>query len=579
MKTRCCCSKRYLLVFSILLVSVGSIFMSVSLSSCSSPSVKNQLLLCADSLMETYPDSALSILESITYPQKMPRADRALYALLLTQAQKIIFCQCCAQADRALYALLLTQARHKNYIALEDDSLIKTAVDYYGDKKKSLRAAKAHYYWGAIYSEKGYASFAVEEYLTAIRLMPVRNEFLAMIYDNLAECYEEDRLYNVAIENYRAAYQILKGKDEQTYPMRGIARVFLLQNEKDSALYYYQQALDCALADQDSSLIGALYHDLAMVYSEKKDYIQADKFVSKAILLQGQDAINTCLSKAQIMLNLNKLDSASYFFSKNMDELDIYGKAVCYDGMYQIAKRKGEWKTATENMDAYKILYDSMQIMTDNEELNRLMDKHQLEEHKRLLSEHTRTLIFSLITAFSSLMIICVFCFMWNDRKRKKHYIALQHELTQKRVDTMLLKEEELSESNKEHIDKKRSELTEQQIQLCISVLKTTDCYDQLEALERATPKQLLVMRSLRKEIRSDISNAFVDVMMNLKERYPALTGDDVFFCVLSLLCCSKTVVMELMDATSDALKTRKNRIKNKMDAQIFERVFGVDNQ
>lgn len=554
MKTRCCCSKRYLLVFSILLVSVGSIFMSVSLSSCSSPSVKNQLLLCADSLMETYPDSALSILESITYPQKMPRA------------------------DRALYALLLTQARHKNYIALEDDSLIKTAVDYYGDKKKSLRAAKAHYYWGAIYSEKGYASFAVEEYLTAIRLMPVRNEFLAMIYDNLAECYEEDRLYNVAIENYRAAYQILKGKDEQTYPMRGIARVFLLQNEKDSALYY-QQALDCALADQDSSLIGALYHDLAMVYSEKKDYIQADKFVSKAILLQGQDAINTCLSKAQIMLNLNKLDSASYFFSKNMDELDIYGKAVCYDGMYQIAKRKGEWKTATENMDAYKILYDSMQIMTDNEELNRLMDKHQLEEHKRLLSEHTRTLIFSLITAFSSLMIICVFCFMWNDRKRKKHYIALQHELTQKRVDTMLLKEEELSESNKEHIDKKRSELTEQQIQLCISVLKTTDCYDQLEALERATPKQLLVMRSLRKEIRSDISNAFVDVMMNLKERYPALTGDDVFFCVLSLLCCSKTVVMELMDATSDALKTRKNRIKNKMDAQIFERVFGVDNQ
>ena len=555
MKTRCCCSKRYLLVFSILLVSVGSIFMSVSLSSCSSPSVKNQLLLCADSLMETYPDSALSILESITYPQKMPRA------------------------DRALYALLLTQARHKNYIALEDDSLIKTAVDYYGDKKKSLRAAKAHYYWGATYSEKGYASFAVEEYLTAIRLMPVRNEFLAMIYDNLAECYEEDRLYNVAIENYRAAYQILKGKDEQTYPMRGIARVFLLQNEKDSALYYYQQALDCALADQDSSLIGALYHDLAMVYSEKKDYIQADKFVSKAILLQGQDAINTCLSKAQIMLNLNKLDSASYFFSKNMDELDIYGKAVCYDGMYQIAKRKGEWKTATENMDAYKILYDSMQIMTDNEELNRLMDKHQLEEHKRLLSEHTRTLIFSLITAFSSLMIICVFCFMWNDRKRKKHYIALQHELTQKRVDTMLLKEEELSESNKEHIDKKRSELTEQQIQLCISVLKTTDCYDQLEALERATPKQLLVMRSLRKEIRSDISNAFVDVMMNLKERYPALTGDDVFFCVLSLLCCSKTVVMELMDATSDALKTRKNRIKNKMDAQIFERVFGVDNQ
>lgn len=554
MKTRCCYPKRYLLLFFSLLVSVGSILMSVSLSSCSS-SVKSPLLLSADSLMEIYPDSALSILESISSPQKLPRA------------------------DRALYALLLTQARHKNYIALGDDSLIKTAVEYYGDKKKSVRAAKAHYYWGATYLEKGYTSFAVDEYLTAIRLMPVRDEFLAMIYDNLADCYEKDELFDIAIDAYREAYQILKGGSQQTYPLRGIARMCLLQNKKDSALFYYHQALDSALAEQDSSLIGALYHDLAMAYNEKKDYIQADKYVSKAIAVQGQDAVNVCLSKAQIMLNLNKLDSASYFFRKNIDQLDIYGRAVCYDGMYQIAKKRGEWKTATENIDAYKVLYDSIQFMTDNEELNRLMDKHQLEEHKRLLSEHTKTLIFSLVTAFFLLMVVCVFYFMWNDRKRKKHYIALQHELTQKRVDTMLLKEEEVSESNKEDLNKKRSELTERQIQLCISVLKTTDCYDQLEALERATHKQLLMMRSLRKGIRSEISNAFVDVMMNLKERYPALTGDDIFYCVLSLLCCSKTVMMELMDATSDALKTRKNRIKNKMDAQIFDRVFGVDIQ
>lgn len=554
MKTRCCYPKRYLLLFFSLLVSVGSILMSVSLSSCSS-SVKSPLLLSADSLMEIYPDSALSILESISSPQKLPRA------------------------DRALYALLLTQARHKNYIALGDDSLIKTAVEYYGDKKKSVRAAKAHYYWGATYGEKGYTSFAVDEYLTAIRLMPVRDEFLAMIYDNLADCYEKDELDNVAMEAYRAAYQILKGKSGQIYPMRGIARMFLLQNRKDSALFYYQQALDCALADKDSSLIGALYHDFAMVYNEKKDYILANQYVSKAIMIQGEGAVNACLSKAQIMLNLNQLNSASYFYNKNMSQLDIYGKAVCYDGMYQIAKKKGEWKVATENMDIYKVLYDSIQIMTDNEELNRLMDKHQLEEHKRLLSEHAKTLVFTLVAVFFFLMIICVFCFMWNDRKRKKYYIALQHELTQKRVDAMLLKDEEVSESNKEHIDKKRSELTEQQIQLCVSVLKTTDCYDQLETLEKATPKQLLAMRSLRKDIRSTISNAFVDVMVNLKERYPTLTGDDVFYCVLSLLYCSKTVMMELMDATSDALKTRKNRIKNKVDAQLFERVFGADNQ
>lgn len=555
MKVKYFCSRYHLLVFLCLFVGMGGILSSISLSSCSS-SAKNPLLLCADSLMEAYPDSALFILESISSPQKLPRA------------------------DRALYALLLTQAKYKNYIPLENDSLIKTAVEYYGDRKKSLYAAKAHYYWGATYRDMGYTSFAVEEYLTAIRLMPVKDEFLAMIYDNLAECYEEEDLSNVAEEAYRSAYRILKGESGQIYPLRGIARVFLLQNEKDSALYYYQEALDCALAVQDSDLIGALYHDFAMVYNEKKEYIQADKYASKVIAIVSQDKlVNAYLLKAKIMLNLNELDSASYFFNKDMNELDIYGKVACYDGMYQIAKKKGEWKTAVENMDAYRVLYDSIQIMSDNEELIKLMDKHQLEEHKRKLSEHNKILLASLIIAFFSLMVMCVFYFMWNDRKRKKHYIALQHELTQKRVDAMLLKEEEISESNKEHIDKKRSELTEEQIQLCISVLKTTDCYDQLEALEKATHKQLLTMRGLRKEMRSAISSAFVDVMVNLKERYPTLTGDDVFYCVLSLLCCSKFVVMELMDATSDALKTRKSRIKNKVDAQIFERVFGLDNQ
>ena len=120
----------YFPLFAFLFIGMGSILLSVSLSSCSS-SVKNPLLLCADSLMEVSPDSALSILESISSPQKLSRA------------------------DRALYALLLTQARHKNYVPLDDDSLIKAAVDYYGDRDKSLRAAQAHYYWGATYRDMG----------------------------------------------------------------------------------------------------------------------------------------------------------------------------------------------------------------------------------------------------------------------------------------------------------------------------------------------------------------------------------------------------------------------------------------
>ena len=47
----------YFPLFAFLFIGMGSILLSVSLSSCSS-SVKNPLLLCADSLMEVSPDSA-----------------------------------------------------------------------------------------------------------------------------------------------------------------------------------------------------------------------------------------------------------------------------------------------------------------------------------------------------------------------------------------------------------------------------------------------------------------------------------------------------------------------------------------
>ena len=65
----------------------------------------SSILLLADSLMQSHPDSSLQLLEAIPAPQKM------------------------GKTDRAWYALLLTQAKYKNYVSLENDSLIQVAVD------------------------------------------------------------------------------------------------------------------------------------------------------------------------------------------------------------------------------------------------------------------------------------------------------------------------------------------------------------------------------------------------------------------------------------------------------------------
>lgn len=545
----------YYQMLSLLYVSIGCIALSTILFSCSSPSVKNPLLLRADSLMETRPDSALTILESISSPEKLSGAERAFYALLFTQAQ------------------------HKNFIPLEDDSLIKTAVDYYGDKKKSLNAAKAHYYLGATYWDKGSVSFAVEEYLNAIRLMPERNDFLAMIYNTLGECYEDDDLYKVAMDAYHKANQILSGKNNQSYSLRGIARVFLLQNNVDSALCYYQQALNCAIENHNSHLTGTVYHDIALIHYQEKDFNKANEYVSKSLCLVNREMLATVkLLKAEIMINMNELDSAEYYFNGNIEQLDIFGKATYYNGLHKIAKKRCEWKTATENMDKYIMLYDSVQILSNNNELIKLMDKHQLEEHKRMLSEKAKRVVIATLISFSTLIIGVAFGFMLIDRRRKKRIIDLQQELNQIRVDATLLRDE-ASETDNGDITQRKIELIEQQIHVCKLIFRSTHPYEVLETMKKATPKQLLDMDYLREEVKDGVLKSFVDVMNSLNEDEIKLTPKDRYFCVLILLNCSKTMIMELMNVSSDALKTRKNRIKKKMPPYLFDFIFGAENQ
>ncbi|MBO5456285.1 MAG: hypothetical protein J6A20_07200, partial [Muribaculaceae bacterium] len=95
----------------------------------------------AEAVMDAHPDSALVLLDSV-------EGSATLHGLM-------------NEADRARYALLLTQARHKNYIDETSDSLITTAVDYY-DRHSSaepFRLMLSRYYQGVVRSNsRNYAS-------------------------------------------------------------------------------------------------------------------------------------------------------------------------------------------------------------------------------------------------------------------------------------------------------------------------------------------------------------------------------------------------------------------------------------
>lgn len=104
----------------------------------------------AEAVMEEHPDSALAILGAIPYADVNSSADRALHALLLTQAQI------------------------KNGHIVDNDSLINIAVRHYSDRDDSPRLMKSLFYKAQVEYNRGDMAAAI---VPAIRARELATEF------------------------------------------------------------------------------------------------------------------------------------------------------------------------------------------------------------------------------------------------------------------------------------------------------------------------------------------------------------------------------------------------------------------
>lgn len=516
----------------------------------------NSILLAADSLMQSRPDSSLYLLEQIPDPQKIKKG------------------------NQALYCLLLTQARYKNYILLQNDSLISLAIDYYGSKKDQERLAKSYFYLGCVYLEQRKLPAAIDFYLKAVDIMPEGKDpmFLSMIYSHLGDCYSEQDLNKTALSMYKEAYALCVGRDSlrTCYNLKNIANAFLLGHQWDSTYYYYKKALPIALSLNNSAMVSTVYKNMATLYNEQNKFVDADTCISRALvyLSEGEGYTAACSVKGDIMNSMNKKDSAVYYWSIGARSSNIYAKTSSYHSLFQESKRVGDWEKSTLYADSFIIFYDSIQIMNDRAEIDKLMDNHLIELHKYKLSVKNQQIVVILVVIFLCLVFILVVLYMWRDRIRQKKYVSLQQQLTKNRTEGMLLNEE--SDAIAEDKGLELYKLEEERLAICISLFKTTNGYKKLYELENSSPKKRIsLVANYRMKIINDIRRTFIDVMTGFKERCTALTNDDLLYCILILLNTSKDVIWDIMNSTPDAIKMRKSRIKNKMDIELFERIFG----
>lgn len=380
-----------------------------SLVACHSVANRDDLLLArADSLMQEYPDSALSLLETLSLPQNLPAP------------------------QSARYALLLTQAHDKNYITHTDDSLIRIAVHYYDSVGEDVGSrAKAHYYWGRVQQDRKKIPACAREYLIAVSLAETINgdHLLCSAYSNLGYVFYQENLNDKA----DSCFQQAKLLAQQSNDSARLSLVLVNQGQnyiaKGQTTYPLAEecltrALVIAEKTENSSMERLATLFLSTLYSRLEDGEKAVEFAKRTIALSNKKRS----SGAYLLLGdgyykLGKYDSAQIYLQKSL-QTDSYETQVgAYMRLSDIAEIEKRYEEAILFENFVTAYQDSVSLRQQDAALvSAIKDVqiHFIQKKQAVFFERFSYLFIFLFLALTSLAAFIIY------KKKIYHLEALR---------------------------------------------------------------------------------------------------------------------------------------------------------
>lgn len=197
--------------------------------------------------------------------------------------------------------------------------------------------------------------------------------------------FSYQKLYDEALEAKRKALQLyILQKDSTRYPYlnRDIARIFNAQGKRDSALIYYQKALDSEIIKSQQrhniiSEIGCLYY-----YNNETGKA---KSILEGIVAEKPQASNALLFLGLIHENTGSLDSAYYYAQKTLLYGNMTKKNAAYQLLTRIKEKEGNTIQANIYWNKHLVLQDSINALIQTEEMEKyhLLYRFQRSEKEK----------------------------------------------------------------------------------------------------------------------------------------------------------------------------------------------------
>ncbi len=368
----------------------------------------------AEKIMSQHPDSVLTLLSTIQDVNDL------------------------SEKDRAMYYLLLTEAQNKTYVKPTSDSLITIAVEFFDKTEDWGRKAKAWYYRGRINQDLGDALHAQDYYLKALQDENQINDYILIgrIYSSIGMLYTYQNVYEKALPYQRKAldrFALMQDSVGISYVLRDIGRTFTALEKKDSAIAYYEQAL-LVCSSRNKPLV---YGELASLYIDKGEYLKSYKYIQKVLSSPSKKVLldPTYLTLGKLFHKTNQIDSAYFYLRLCTNSPIIKTRAGAFYYLAQLELEKKHWKNYAINQIQYEELRDSINLIKQTESIRKmesLYDYHQAESKflkAKILLDKMEIRYY--VCLFGGVCLICVvigvIC-VYFSMKRKRMKLCEQRE-------------------------------------------------------------------------------------------------------------------------------------------------------
>ena len=378
-----------------------------------------------ESCLSEHPDSALSVLDSLS----------------TTGIQ--------GREANAKFALLYSMALDKSYIDATDDSLINIAVDWYRKHGTADERLKSYYYQGRVYQNAGDNEAAMESFVRAEASESEDNMSNGLLYKAMSGIY-------IQIFDFLKA-ELYNNRAKECYLLAGDTDKYAGTILFSSDLHYAQEESSEAIACLDSVkiLLDSISTSRRNAYYIRSMRIKRDLGDRSGL----SDELNQYLSSTGAE-NISWLDVADYYtylgqYDMSETALQQYRKfhpeykdePAYHIATYILNDSLGDYRETLDDYINYSLLSDSLSLVIAEQDTGFIQERY--EKNLQMEKERNTRLLVTLISVFSIILLVTIayiLRFRLRQSRMERESLAAEMSRYKENYSRLKLERDELSE-------------------------------------------------------------------------------------------------------------------------------------